>query len=184
MDKVKIVELLCKISILFGELLPYYVKKYNILNILCHICSSRSKVEDYCEDVAFSHKQMIKDWEIFRASCLSNINDIIMTLGIHSNIYMLQVIDIALGILQHEQSNSLILKRSSLYLLHTIVFLNVSCVGFNTNMANKTLFNEKLQYIRIVLENLLRNCNIQVHEAEINDAVCNHHIQRCLSLYS
>ena len=32
MDKVKTVELLCKISIRFGELLPYYVKKYNILN--------------------------------------------------------------------------------------------------------------------------------------------------------
>jgi hypothetical protein len=182
MDKVKTVELLCKISIRFGELLPYYVKKYNILNILCYICSNRSKAEDYYKNVTFSHQQIMKDWEIFRASCLSNINDIILTLGIHSNNYMLQIIDIALGILQHEQSNSIILKRSSLYLLHTIVFLNVSCVGFNTNMANKTLFNERLRYIRIVLENLVVNGDI--HDAEMNDVVCNHHIQRCLSLYS
>ena len=122
-NKVKVVETLCKITVRFGELLPHYVDKYNILNILCHICSSRSKVEDYCNTIGMEHQQISNDWSILRSSCLSNINDIILTLGIHSNRYILQILDIALGVLEYERDTIILLKRSALYLLHTIIFL-------------------------------------------------------------
>ena len=139
---------------------------------------------EYYTNVALSNQQIRKDWEIFRASCLSNINDIILTLGLHSNGYIFQIIDIALGILQHEHENSIILRRSALYVLHTIVYLNASCVDFGANISNKKLLNQKLQYIHTVLENLLVNGCIQVYDGKIDDAVCKHHIQCCLSLYS
>ena len=181
-NKVKIVETLCKITTRFGELLPYYVDKYSILDVLCHLCSSRSKLEDYCSSDGVERQQLVHDWNILRTSCLSNINDIILTLGIYSNKYILKIIDIALGILQHEQNKILVLKRGSLYLLNTIMFLYKTCGGYSATMNNKEILMEKLRCVKIVLENLLVNGNVD-NSYDKCDSVCKHHIQNCLELF-
>ena len=85
-NKIKLMEALCKITIRLGELLPHYVEKFNIINILCHLCSSRSRVQDYIDshaeiDNCQSSSQLKHDWKLLRASSLSSINDIILTLG-------------------------------------------------------------------------------------------------------
>ena len=181
-NKVKVIEVLCKITMRFGELLPYYIDKYDIMNTLCHICSSRSKVEDYCRIVEIEQEQLHHDWNVLRASCLSNINDIILTLGRYSNKYILNIIDIALGILQHEHETGGVLMRTSLYVLNTILFLNKVCVGYSGNMKNKLVLFEKIQHIKIVLENLLVNGHYSGRSVH-HDAVCKYHIQNCLDLY-
>ena len=177
-NKVKVVETLCKITVRFGELLPHYVDKYNILNILCHICSSRSKVEDYCNTIGMEHQQISNDWSILRSSCLSNINDIILTLGIHSNRYILQILDIALGVLEYERDTIILLKRSALYLLHTIIFLNKTYGRYgNVKIETRKILMEKIRYAKVVLQNVLVN-GIDVKD----DMVCKYHIQSCLEL--
>ena len=61
-------------------------------------------MEDYCNTIGMEHQQISNDWSILRSSCLSNINDIILTLGIHSNRYILQILDIALDLRKNSKT--------------------------------------------------------------------------------
>lgn len=183
-------EAVCKITIRLGELLPHYIEKFNILSVLCHLCSCRSRIEDYTDlhpetgeliDEYKLSSQQKHDWIILRASSLSGINDIILTLGPSSVSYHLKIIDISLGILQHEYQESVVLRRTALYVLHSILFINSMCDRYDVvDMQTRKLLKDRLQYANIFLQNMLVNASNGSGE---NDVVCKHHMHRCLSLY-
>ena len=184
-NKIKLMEALCKITIRLGELLPHYVEKFNIINILCHLCSSRSRVQDYIDshaeiDNCQSSSQLKHDWKLLRASSLSSINDIILTLGPSSAGHHLKIIDISLGILQHEYEESVVLRRTALYVLHSILFVNSRFDSLDISMQTRKLLKDKLQYVNIFLQNMLVNAGNGSGE---NDLICKHHVHCCLSLY-
>jgi hypothetical protein len=133
-DRCKVGEVLAAAARRCGDTLPHYAP--SLIDAFSYPSSARAHMQDYmfdCIDPAVNAKAKSSDipfsaqWSAFRASCLSNLADIILVLGKHATKYCSKVSQLALGIIVHESetvgdSNEsvLLVRRGAVYLLRSI----------------------------------------------------------------